>query len=278
MILWILLFLLIIAISFVLAYQSMRDFAHSPSEKDAYGLFLIRNPQALTPQVIDLIHRSVLKTGSLISLEKLFKGEKRALVIFAPNSLMKSLAPLSLLELEEYNDDVALDNTFSFEVGSKDSALFHLTNTPSISKHMPKLSDGEQIWWQIILQPTSQKLFAKSTTWDNILQLLGLGKTGQNYLRNLNKLLTSRPELKSIVEQKNKQSPYSASLRVVVVSGDSQKRASLGREIEELGEGKLVKVPRPYSSKQMFEFYQKRTHSINSALALTSEEIVELLN
>lgn len=256
----------------------MRDFAHSPSEKDAYGLFLIRNPQALTSQIIDQIHKGGLREGSLISLEKLFKGDKKALVIFAPIATVRDFVePLGLLELEEYNSDVSVENTFSFEMGSKDSTLFHLTNIPSLTKHIPKLSSDSQIWWQIILQPTSQKLFAKTTTGDNILQFLGLGKENQNYYRNLSKLLSSRPELKSIVEQKNKQSPFSASIRVTVVSGDLTIRNNLAREIEELGEGKLVKVPRPYSSKQILEFYQKRTHSVSSFLTLTSEEVIDLL-
>lgn len=157
MILWLALFLLIITISFILAYQSMRDFHENPKKtKIEYGLFLIRSPLNLTTDFLDFIHSKISKEG-LISLERLFKGKQSALVIFGPKDILISLnESLNLLELEDYTQ-VNEVNVSGWEVGIKNPPQFQKHEISNLFTNMPQLEDHEQFWWQIILRASVDK-------------------------------------------------------------------------------------------------------------------------
>ena len=137
MILWLLLFGLVLAISFVLAAKSMRDFQEiSPADN---GLYLIRSPGGLSYEVLNALQQS-LKPGQLLSLERLFKGDKSALVIFGPKDLLK-VSVLDLLELEDY--------TFVTEQVSAWEIRGGTGNWRGIFTNL-KLLESEHFWWQVI--------------------------------------------------------------------------------------------------------------------------------
>lgn len=146
MILWLILFLLIIGISFILAFWSMRDYQEIPQQSKAeYGLFLIRRTNSLNFEVLDMIRKSMLKQDLIISIERLFKGKQAALAIFGPKKILEQFAQqLNLLELEDYALNLASEDIFIWEVGVKGS-------TDDIFKNLPMLEHEDQFFWQVIL-------------------------------------------------------------------------------------------------------------------------------
>ena len=121
MILWIVLFVLVVSISYVLAAKSMRDFTHIPDSQKEYGLYLIRNPSALNKHFLDSLIDYLVKSGAYISFERLFKGNKSTLVIFGPKILLAKYDDiLNILELEDYTD-VEIEHITAWEAGVKNN-------------------------------------------------------------------------------------------------------------------------------------------------------------
>ncbi len=150
MIFWILLFILVVVISFLLAYLSMRNFQEAPTSQDKdYGLFLIRKTVNLTPSLLSDFHQKMLKENFILSFERLFKGNQSTLVIFAPRKLIQSyVVILDLVELEEYTN-VDSAKTLVFQMGSKQKG--QVGSLDNFFAEFPDLSADEFIWWQLIL-------------------------------------------------------------------------------------------------------------------------------
>lgn len=148
MILWVILFALVVLISFILAIQSMRDFAELPSKDGDYGLFLIRNIGGLNAQVLDSIRSRLLRSGSIISFERLFKGKKSALAVFGGGKLLLNYQDsLNLLELEDYTN-VNAEHISAWEAGIKGNGKLNERILAKIPQHF---LESEQFWWQITL-------------------------------------------------------------------------------------------------------------------------------
>lgn len=156
MILWLVLFLLVVGISFVLAFRSMRqDYLEVPPQSTQYGLFLIRKTSALKIEVLDSLHEATINEGLIISLERLFKGSKSALVIFGPKNILLNFADkMDLLELEDYTN-TSQENIQAWEVGIKKTT--NKMGKIDLFKDLPVLQEDEQMWWQIVLQAKMQK-------------------------------------------------------------------------------------------------------------------------
>lgn len=162
MIFWIILFAVVVFISFLLALRSMADFEESPTEKKhLYGLYLIRNSQSLNESILDSIHELILKDGLLLSLERLIKGGESALVIFGPQEILQSFSEvLNLLELEDYtNVDPAILQAWEIGVRKQEK----IRSIDSFFKSLPRLLENEQLWWQLVLKaenyPDKDKFF-----------------------------------------------------------------------------------------------------------------------
>lgn len=148
MLLWLLLLLLILAISFVLARLSMKDYTEIPPSGDSYGLYLIRQPARFDQNFLNQIQNELKKLSSIISFERLFKGKEAALVVFGPKKLlMKFSDMLNLLELEDYAN-VSEENGSVWEIGIKQNEG---SNEFSLDKSIHNLLEDEQLWWQLIL-------------------------------------------------------------------------------------------------------------------------------
>lgn len=161
MLIWFVLFFIILAISLVLAYQSMSDYHEAPKNWGVvYSLFLVGRPQNLTKDVWQKLYLAALSKGFILSLERLFKGSKKALVIFGPSLVLNPLtADLGLLELEDYSQKLPSDiaHLAAWEVGVKASHPKPLI-LPHISQFIPKLEDTEEFRWQLVLQPVKKDL------------------------------------------------------------------------------------------------------------------------
>lgn len=159
MFIWFVLFFIVIFVSVVLAYQSMADYQEVPRNWGVtYSLFLIQKPQNLTPEIIKKLYIATLSRGLILSLERLFKGGRQALVIYGPSQVLIGLVgDLGLLELEDYSLKLPTDSTHlaAWEVGIKSSH-----NTPislaGLFHTLPTLEDQEEFWWQLVLQPVKK--------------------------------------------------------------------------------------------------------------------------
>lgn len=154
MLIWIILFFAVLIASFILALRSMGDYQEHPLALGLeYSLFLIQDPTKFSPEILHNLHEEASKSNTIISLEKLFKGSKTALVIFAPKELINKFSTtLDFIELEDYS----LTETSNFkiwEIGSKN--LSHKLLKRDFFIELPKLKQEEQLWWQIILKPQS---------------------------------------------------------------------------------------------------------------------------
>ena len=218
---WIL-FLLIILISLMLAYLSMRDFEEGPEDFGPdNGLYLIKKPHPLTADLMDYLYKVIKKDNLIISLERLFKGRESALVIYGPKKALEALKKaLDLLELEEY---VKAETPTVWHIGTKKIGDYQKM-TKSIFSDFPKLEEGETVWYQLILQP------------------------------------------------EKKPRHFKGQIRVVVVSPD-QRRKKLLAEALQIPKNNLVKIPQPFSTTQMIEFYKKRSMLGRSRMKFTDGDV-----
>lgn len=153
MILWLILFLLIVGVSFILAFRSMKDYQEIPqASKVEYGLFLIRQTGRFDTHTLDLLGRLILDEGLIISLERLFKGKQVALTIYGPKKIMdKFTQDLNLLELEDYMQDVVSQDISIWELGVRDSKKLDFSGANNIFQNLSGLGNEDQFFWQIML-------------------------------------------------------------------------------------------------------------------------------
>lgn len=145
----ILLVCFVVLVSFLLALYSMKDFHTKPNPSE-YGIFLIRSKDSLNIELFSSILAQAARTNSLISLERLFKGEKKAWVVYGPKKILLTYKEqLNLLELEDYTN-VDINNLSIWEVGVRSIKDF--------KEDLPKLSDSDQFWFQIVLKLKGKNL------------------------------------------------------------------------------------------------------------------------
>lgn len=156
MILWLILFILVVVISFILAARSMKDFTEIPTETEDYSLFLIRKTDQLNGKLFSSLRSDLLRSGSFISFEKLFKGKKSALVIFGSRKLLIGYKDtLDLLELEDYTN-VNVEQISAWEVEVKNNGQGLTDEGQRLFSGLPHFSETDHFWWQVIL-PASFK-------------------------------------------------------------------------------------------------------------------------
>lgn len=145
---WIIIFIIVVLISFLLSYLSMKDYQPPLDSKKDYGLFLIRKNASLS---LDLLSQLLENLDSnLISFERLFRGGESALLIYGPKvKLAKFQSDLDLLEMEDYTLGINLDSIYAWEFGLRAD----LEDLENFFEDFPKLSQSEQFWWQIIIKP-----------------------------------------------------------------------------------------------------------------------------
>ncbi len=158
MILWLILFFLIIGISFVLAMRSMKDFEEiSVKPKTDYGLFLVRRKEGLDVDTLDSLGKFLFDDGLKISLERLIKDQKAALTIFGPKDILdKFNEKLNLLELEDYMQGLDSRDVAIWEVGLKNTKNLSLDSKNEIFENLSYLDKEDQFFWQVVLGPKKE--------------------------------------------------------------------------------------------------------------------------
>lgn len=153
MILWFALFLIIVGISFILAFRSMKNYQESPQKiGDEYGLFLIRRVDNLNAGLLNSIRNQMVIRHATLSFERLFKGRRAALAVSGPKKILGDLTEqLGLLELEDYSAGLELNDVSAWEVGAKPGKPLGGESMGSIFQNLTELGEEDQFFWQIIL-------------------------------------------------------------------------------------------------------------------------------
>ncbi len=139
--------MIILAASFILAYLSMKNYQEILPVQ-ASGLYLIRNTAAINESFTNKLHEELIKSGSLVSIERLFKGLQEALVIFGPKQILLKFPDLNLLELEDYT-----------AIRSDSVSLWEMAISDKEGVKLPPLNADEQFWLQMILQAQNKDNF-----------------------------------------------------------------------------------------------------------------------
>lgn len=255
MFIWIFLFLIIVAISLVLAIQSMADYHKEPRHlSTAYSLFLISKLSNLNSETLNKLYKSTLAEGLIISFERLFKGSRTALTVFGPKEILKPFTEdLGLLEIEDYSrkTSIVLDKDLNsgkqplaWEVGLKLQAQ-EGKPLENIFVGLPELGDEEEFWWQLVLQPMKKK-------------------------------------------HKDLDVSFQAVIRAVTLSESQERTQELQKEYLKIGkEQGLALFPQAYSTLQLIKLYQERTMPSGStflgmqkkiALMLKPKEVISLVD
>jgi len=198
----------------------MKDYQEIPkASKVEYGLFLIRRTDSFDAGVLGSIGKFMLDNSLIISLERLFKGNKAALTIFGPKEILNRFsASLSLLELEDYILDCQTEDLSIWEVGVKENTGPNLDDQNNIFANLSQMGDEDQFFWQVILGSRKEK--------DNI--------------------------------------SFQTQIRAVVYSKDPSRKKILTSLLQGLKLGKLAKIPKPFSTEQMMDFFRSRSLSKDS--------------
>lgn len=280
MLLWIIIFLVVFLTSFILAYKSMIDYEENPFKSGGgYAPFLVRSPHALTQELINEFYRKALSRRMIISLERLFRGQRRALVIFGPQNLLLPYEDvLGLVELEDYSRRVNLPgqhlcSMVAWEVGTKKSP-HDLLAVNDFTSVMPELGENEEFWWQIVLWPTGKGWEEKLS---NIL-------SGLIWEPKKASVMASKEEIKD----KSRQPAFMAIIRAVAWSEEKKRVQELQSQLLKIGKNSgLVFLPQVLSSEKMLQLYQERSlpqansprfAGKSSLLSLTAREIISLLH
>lgn len=159
MIIWIIIFAVIIFVSFILALRSMKDYHEIPvHSKTAYSLYLIKDEVKLTVDLLTRINSIIDQKRLVISFERLCKGSKKALVVYGPVAILKTFfEELNLMELEDYAlDNIETQPRLSWEISSN-NFQGHPEKCVGFYDALKDLKDEEQFWWQLVLQPQCEK-------------------------------------------------------------------------------------------------------------------------
>lgn len=153
MVLWVALFLLVVGISLILAFRSMRDFQQFPQEFSVeYGLFLIRRIENFNANTLDSIRKLISGQGLIISIERLFKGSQAALTIFGPKKILSRYSEtLNLLELEDYTAHIDNKEIVIWEMVVKNQENLNLEDMSGIFQTLPELWEEDQFFWQLVV-------------------------------------------------------------------------------------------------------------------------------
>jgi len=245
-VIWIALFFIIILVSAVIAFRSMRDFEEFPEDSSLNELFFIGNPQALTLQVLDKLHRLVSERKNFFSLERLIKGKEKAIVLFGPAELVNLFPELNLVELEDY-------------LGEPDS----VGTRPDSEK---KVSVNETLTW--LIEPKNND--KRHMHIGNQMKELIIGNEQKVFVQ-----LVGEP-------QHGKDGTYfQSTLRLMVSDSDPVERVNLAKKVNQAFRDStgLNKHEDSFPELKKFESFKKRT-LIPKEVAdfkLTSQEIFDIV-
>lgn len=162
---WIVFFLLIILVSSVLAYRSMKDYEEIPDALTLNALFYVSSPSNID-KALSTLHRK-FSGQKFFSLERLVKEDERAIVLFAERGMKKDFEELGLVEIEDYltswdglsrhEKQTSVDETISWLLDPKTDSK-SLLQVKDEFRDL-KVKSGQKVFFQMVLMPTGDSQF-----------------------------------------------------------------------------------------------------------------------
>lgn len=242
---WIVAFFIIILVSAVLAFRSMKDYEEFPENENLNSLFFVGNASAFTEQSLDKLYNAFISGKRFFSVERLNKGKERALVIFGPREIAEILPELKLVEIEDYLAD---------------------PNLPDQTNIDKKASVNHAFTW--LLEP---KL--------NNKKVLHVG----DELKDLNLLQAQKfyIQIVCIPQAVSGEGKFQSTVRIMVLENDSIERVALSKKITQIVEiaTGLNKRQDDFPEQKKFESYKQRSLIPKEVtpFPLTSREVYSLL-
>lgn len=157
---WIIIILVIVIVSFFLALRSMRNFQEIPTSKFPYSIYLIRNEHLLQNGVLNKLYDFCNESNAVISIERLLKGTQKALVLYAPQNVGQFVPELELLEIEDYIEKEAKGDQKKTSVDEVITWGYYPASELNIHELFLKdvtIEDTQNIFFQLILNATKRE-------------------------------------------------------------------------------------------------------------------------
>lgn len=225
-VIWLIIFFIIILISSVLAYRSMKDYEEIPDNLSLNSVFYIGNPENFTIEILKKMHSLFLSRKQFFSIEKLYKGAEKAITIFGSRELVSFLPELNLIELEDYlvgelpvylgrqeqNSEVDANRTITWLIEPKNNPKRQIHPGPELKDL--SIGDNQKVFLQAVCMPEKDNADAVfQTTWrlmvsdkDSIERVILAKKVDRIFTQQtgLNKHDDDFPELKKFESFKNR--------------------------------------------------------------------------
>lgn len=237
--------------SLLLAISSVTHYRHKIRKLVNYSVFLIREPGSFDLLLLERLYDVCKNTGFSFALEKLYRSNKQALVIYAPSFLVRPLSlPLKLLEIEDYSQslmqsDLTLPTTniLAFQLESRGFQSNLTLLAQEYAKEL-NLEEGEQVWWQWVLRPKSQPSIIDQ---------------GMEIIKRIS-------DQKSIVDA-NPESGFYFNLRLIIQTSNQTKALVLYRKLNQVSDSLGIHfLPQVHSKFQITNFYRDRLLILESAI------------
>lgn len=243
---WIILFVIIVIASAILAWVSMKGYQEFPPQNFEHSLFLINNPELLSEETIKKIYNYSLNNELIFSIEKLYKGEDKAIILFGPTAIIRALDDLKLTELEDY--------------------LLPKTRTLKNPGDYKAVSVNNTITWTLNPEKSSKgKLILK----DDFTRIEGISADERVFIQFV------------LSPHKNTELGFQTTIRVMVVSEDPNKRIELAKNADEQmkSSSNLIKKESGNSVSSPFDSYKLRSLIPKelSPLTITSGELLRII-
>lgn len=210
-----------------MAYRSMRDYEEFHEDASFRSVFFVANYQNFTIESLKKIHEILLLSNQFISLEKLYKGSEKVLVIFGPGELRSLLPQLNLIELEDYISETGLKSNLNDEDSKK-------------------VGPDEILSWSIESKRDTKREVRASEELKN----LRIGEDQKVFLQAVLQPIGIGSEL-----------IFQSTLRIMVADHDSANRVELAKKIERIFSQStgLIKHTDEFIESKKFESFRQRT-------------------
>ncbi len=244
---WVILFFIIILISSVLAYRSMRDYEEFPENLTLNSLYYIGNSTALNFQTLSKLHDLFLEERHFFTLEKLIKGKEIARVLYGPRDMSKNFPELNLVEIEDY--------------------LAGQSGYPSTDSSQKRVNVDQVLSWLVESKNNAKKLL----NIDNAFLNLNLNEDQKVFIQTV---------LMPI--EKSGENLFQSTLRIMVSDSDAIKRIELAKRINQIFQTAtgLSKHEDSFPENKKYDSFKQRSlipKEVEEFL-LTNNEVIALIS
>lgn len=224
----------------------MKGYQELPPQNFEHSLFLINNPQLLNEDNIKKIYNYSLNNELIFSIEKLYKGKDKAVILFGPTAFARALDETKITELEDY--------------------LLPKTYTPQNLNELKAVNINSTLSWTLIPDRNSKnKIILK----DNFAAIDGISENERVFIQFV------------LAPVKSVNLVFQTTIRVMVVSDDPNKRVELAKKIDGQikSSSNLVRKESGNSISQTFDSFKLRTLIPKELqlISVTSDQLLKII-